>query len=355
MIVDDREPPAPADNLPVYVSREGLKVHANKLNMEDEDPVPPDTQTPGAPTRIATAKSIGEDVLSQPPHASTPEDAFVIRCSPCSLIKLAMRRLSTLCGPGNCSARLWDDLFTETPSHVLSGHKGWVLNLATDGHAGHVRLWHPKTEKPRARVSVGGHTVSVNVVLWGRGGLIGKGVLYTASSDRTTRVWDANEESCLHILKNHAHWVTILVSKTSTDSEAQSLALARCHTLVSAAGELLIPDSDDHTLHPWSLFPSQTVSSDASSAVFGRGGKLKHRTRFPGYERHVAQGAFSRCGVSAAWDDSARIHDRGPQNIQAYDRTTDLPGHTDEVYYVHAVADKLVSGGRNTPFYLWEN
>ncbi len=50
-----------------------------------------------------------------------------------------------------------------------------------------VRAW--------SRVTVGGHTVSVNVVLWGRGGLIGKGVLYTASSDRTTRVWDANEVS----------------------------------------------------------------------------------------------------------------------------------------------------------------
>ncbi|RDX54174.1 hypothetical protein OH76DRAFT_1069445 [Lentinus brumalis] len=165
-----------------------------------------------------------------------------------------------------------------------------------------VRAW--------SRVSVGGHTVSVNVVLWGRGGLIGKGVLYTASSDRTTRVWDANE-----LL---AHTEGTLVSKTSADSEAQSLALARCHTLVSAAGELLIPDSDNHTLHLWSLFPSQTASSDASSAAPGRGGKLKHCTRFPEYERHVAQGAFSRCAVSAAWDDSARMQ-------QAHGQVRDAP------------------------------
>ena len=50
-------------------------------------------------------------------------------------------------GSGDTNARLWD-LFTETPSHVLSGHKGWVLcveweamerKLATGGHDGHVR------------------------------------------------------------------------------------------------------------------------------------------------------------------------------------------------------------------------
>ena len=51
-------------------------------------------------------------------------------------------------GSGDTNARLWD-LFTETPSHVLSGHKGWVLcveweamerKLATGGHDGHVGL-----------------------------------------------------------------------------------------------------------------------------------------------------------------------------------------------------------------------
>ncbi len=141
------------------------------------------------------------------------------------------------------NARLWD-LNTETPSHVLSGHKGWVLcveweamerKLATGGHDGHVRLWDPKTGKPigdalkghtkwvtslswepihlnataprlassskdgtvrvwstltrRVEYTLGGHTASVNVVKWGG---VGKGVLYTASSDRTVRVWDAN-------------------------------------------------------------------------------------------------------------------------------------------------------------------
>lgn len=50
-------------------------------------------------------------------------------------------------GSGDANARLWD-LNTETPSHTLSGHKGWVLcveweaferKLATGGHDGQVR------------------------------------------------------------------------------------------------------------------------------------------------------------------------------------------------------------------------
>ena len=49
-------------------------------------------------------------------------------------------------GSGDTDARLWD-LNTETPSHVLSGHKGWVLcveweamerKLATGGYDGQV-------------------------------------------------------------------------------------------------------------------------------------------------------------------------------------------------------------------------
>ena len=62
--------------------------------------LPADVQAPGAPTRIAIAKSIEVDVLSHPSQAFTPEDVFVIHCSPQAVFKVrpATRCSSTLSG-----------------------------------------------------------------------------------------------------------------------------------------------------------------------------------------------------------------------------------------------------------------
>ena len=67
--------------------------------------------------------------------------------------------------------------------------------LASSSKDGTVRIWSGTSRQ--CEYTIGGHTASVNIVRWG-GGLKGKGVLYTASNDRTVRVWDASGVSSFY-------------------------------------------------------------------------------------------------------------------------------------------------------------
>ncbi|KAF7297744.1 WD repeat protein [Mycena kentingensis (nom. inval.)] len=421
------------------------------------------------PTRIPIGASIYADILSHPLNSNhfTDEDVFIVHCAPAE--RLPRHGSPILCasfsptgtllatGAGDTTARLWN-IDTELPSHTLAGHKGWVLcveweamerKLATGGHDGHVIIWDPKTGKQigdalkghskwimslcwepihlnptsprlassskdgtvrvwslltrRVEFTLGGHTASVNVVKWGG---VGQGVLYTASSDRTVRIWDAQSGRQLHVLKDHAHWVTTLALNTDfvlrtgpfdhtgakpvSDTDAQQRALARYTAVLNTTPELLISGSDDHTLFLWSPFPAGQAQAQAQAQT-----KIKPTARLVGHSLQVSHVSFSpdgRHAASASFDSSVRLWEgrtgkyvatlRGhvgavyrvawsadgravvscgkdstvkTWNLKTYKLNNDLPGHTDEVYCVDFVADKIVSGGRDRTVKIWKN
>ncbi|OJA21446.1 hypothetical protein AZE42_09953 [Rhizopogon vesiculosus] len=64
----------------------------------------------------------------------------------------------------------------------------------------------------------------------------------------------------------------------------------------------------------------------------------------------LAWSADSRMLVSASKDVTVKIWD-----LKTYKIKSDLPGHTDEVYCVDFVADKVVSGGCDRTVKIWKN
>ena len=195
-------------------------------------------------------------------------------------------------------------------------------------------------------------------------------MLYTASSDRTVRVWDTKEGRPLHTLKDHAHWVTTLAlntdfvlrtgpydhtsKKPASDEDGQSPSLHITQTspltphtfpntaqklaqtrytalLRNSSAELLISGSDDHTLFLWSPLSS-----------------TKPITRLTGHQRQVSHVAFSpdgRWAASAAWDNSVRVWEGRTGKFVAT-----LRGHVGAVYRLAWSADSrlLISASKDS-------
>lgn len=250
--------------------------------------------------------------------------------------------------------------------------------------------------KPKFVYLFSGHTKCVTLVKWG-----GSGLLYTASQDRTVKVWRAKDGVLCRTLEGHAHWVNTLALSTdyvlrigafdpvkdinkSTESgdkiKSQEFALKRYHDVIEAHGERLVSGSDDFTLFLWNpekdkkplarLTGHQQLVNDVkfspdgriiASASFDKSIKLweaktgKFICTLRGHVQAVYMVAFSadsRLMVSGSADSTLKLW-----NLKTKKLEYDLPGHGDEVYAVDWSTDglRVASGGKDKVLKLWQN
>lgn len=361
-------------------------------------------------------------------------------------------------GSGDTTVRFWD-INTETPQFTCSGHKNYVLcvswspdgrKLASGSYTrkdnGEVIIWDPETGKqigqtltghrqwvtslawrplhldPECRylasaskdttvrvwdtflgkyhVILTAHTDTVQCVKWG-----GTDLIYTASKDRTIKVWRFDGVMC-RTLQGHSHWVNTLALNTDyvmrtgafdpahaklvkdivtdTPEELSTRARERYSAVRQQVKdvELMVSGSDDAKLYLWQpevdkkplrrldghsnggTIVDVKFSPDArliASASFDHSVRLWHGTTgafvatLRGHVQRVFQVAWSadsRLLCSAGEDSTLKVWDIAKRKL-----AFDLPGHSDAVYAVDWSPDgqRVVSGGKDCVLKIWRN
>jgi ribosome assembly protein 4 len=347
-------------------------------------------------------------------------------------------------GSGDTTVRLWDTN-TETPYMELRGHSNWVLCLRWSpdgqklasgsmdqtvivwdpergtqlcqlrGHKGPITSldWEPLhhnencsrfvsgSKDATAKVwdvsmkqclfTLAGHTNTITNVRWG-----GENLIYTASEDRTVKVWAINERGKLiRTLVGHAHWVNTLSLNTdyvlrtgaydhtgksySDPKQAQQLALERWQQVKGKAPERLATGSDDNTLYLWEPAEKKqpllrltghgkpvtlvqfspdgrliaSASFDKNIKIWSCNGKYLGTLRgHVGEVYQIAWSSDSRLLVSGSKDSTLKVW-----NIKTLKLDFDLPGHADEVYSVDWSPDgqRVASGGKDKVLKIWRS
>ncbi|KAL7488978.1 hypothetical protein ACHAW6_014557 [Cyclotella cf. meneghiniana] len=264
---------------------------------------------------------------------------------------------------------------------TIKAHSKWITGLGwepmhrnktcerlvTSSKDGLAKIWNVRTK--RCEATLAGHSDSIESVKWG-----GEGLIYTASRDRTIKVWNAqdgggpNGESragvLVRTLVGHGHRVnTLAVSSdyicrtgpfdhygkiagvNTKDRESNEWREAAHHAAVqkyaafkgSDEPERLVSGSDDNTLLVW----HPTLDKRP----------LKRLTGHQQAVNHIVFSPDSRFFASASFDKKIKIW-----NGRTGDFLNTLTGHVGAVYQVAWSSDGryLVSASKDSTAKLWE-
>uniref|UniRef100_A0A0N4ZI08 WD_REPEATS_REGION domain-containing protein n=1 Tax=Parastrongyloides trichosuri TaxID=131310 RepID=A0A0N4ZI08_PARTI len=268
------------------------------------------------------------------------------------------KKLASACKNGQIC--LWNPVDGKQIGPTLNGHKQWVTSLswqpahqdpesrllASSGKDGSIRIWDTILFQTVRVLS--GHTASVTCVKWG-----GEGLIYSASQDRTIKVWRATDGILCKTLTGHAHWVNTLALNTDyvlrtgafdlkndclsiPEDQVKEKALERYNAAKGIEHEKLVSGSDDFTMFLWEPFDNK-----------------KPIGRMTGHQQLVNQVLFSpdsRYIASASFDKSIKIWDGKTGKY-----VTSLRGHVQAVYQISWSADSrlLVSGSADSTLKVW--